>query len=152
MKYQLKRIIIMLFSTLPLTSAFAQTVSAANRTSKNPFHILYISSYSYSWGMVPLQIEWVRFIVRDNGIGMSPEFCTHAFKAFEQEDAVNAHLQNQGTGLGLTICTELVELMGGSISLKSERNKGTEFTVDLPLKKAELPAEKIVENRQRSVD
>ena len=79
-----------------------------------------------------------RFIVRDNGIGMSKEFIPHAFESFNQEYRKDTSERNQGTGLGLSIVKELVKMMGGTIKLQSELNKGTTFTIDLPIEGIEL--------------
>lgn len=75
----------------------------------------------------------IRCIVRDNGIGMSKEFIPHAFENFNQEYRADNRDRSEGTGLGLPIVKELVRLMNGTIALESELNKGTTFTVDIPL-------------------
>ena len=72
----------------------------------------------------------LRFIVRDDGIGMSREFLNHVFEPFAQENN-NLILQRQGTGLGLLIVKRLVDLMKGTINIASERGKGTEITVEM---------------------
>lgn len=72
----------------------------------------------------------IRFIVRDNGIGMSPEFIPHMYDAFSQERSKLTDNSNS-TGLGLPIVKSLVDAMDGTISVKSELNVGTEFTIDL---------------------
>lgn len=73
-----------------------------------------------------------RFIVRDNGIGISPEFLHQIYEPFSQE--TRAMTRNvQGTGLGLAIVKQLVDLLRGRIEVKSEIGKGTEFTVYLPM-------------------
>ena len=72
----------------------------------------------------------LRFICADTGIGMSREFQAHAFEAFAQENA-QSHTFYQGAGLGLAICREIVEQMGGTIKLKSAKNQGSVFTIDL---------------------
>lgn len=72
----------------------------------------------------------IRFIVRDNGIGMSAEFIPHMYDAFSQERSKLTDNSNS-TGLGLPIVKSLVDAMGGTISVKSELNVGTEFTIDL---------------------
>lgn len=64
---------------------------------------------------------------RDNGIGMSKEFLEHAFEPFSQEK-YGARTNYTGTGLGLAITKQLVDLMGGSISVSSELGKGSTFT------------------------
>ncbi|MDO5574381.1 MAG: EAL domain-containing protein [bacterium] len=73
-----------------------------------------------------------RFIVRDNGIGMSEEFLPHAFESFNQEYRKDTSERNQGTGLGLSIVEKLVHMMQGTIRLESRLNQGTTFTVDFP--------------------
>lgn len=77
--------------------------------------------------------EWVRFSVRDNGIGMSKDFLEHAFEPFVQEANRTISQQWQGTGLGLSIVKKLVDMMEGEIHIESERGKGTEVIIDLPL-------------------
>ena len=68
------------------------------------------------------------FIVRDNGIGMSEEFSKHIFEPFVREE--NATVNGiPGTGLGLAITKNLIDMMNGEISVKSEPGKGSEFTI-----------------------
>ena len=64
--------------------------------------------------------------VKDNGIGMSQEFAGRIFDAFERERP-STDSGIQGTGLGMTITKNIVDLMGGSISIETEPGKGTEF-------------------------
>lgn len=75
-----------------------------------------------------------RFIVRDNGIGMSEDFMPKMFNAFEQEHPSDAK-DIVGTGLGLAIVQQLVSLMKGRIEVKSKEGEGTEFTVYLPIER-----------------
>ena len=74
-----------------------------------------------------------KFIIRDNGIGMSPEFVEHIFEPFERE-ATATQSGIQGTGLGMAITKNIVEMMNGKISVESEPGKGSAFTVELSLK------------------
>lgn len=71
--------------------------------------------------------------VKDNGIGMSPEFQQHVFDSFAREQTVTRS-GIQGTGLGMAITKNIVDMMGGSITVKSEQGKGSEFTVTLHCK------------------
>ena len=73
------------------------------------------------------------FVIKDNGIGMSKNFVEHIFEPFERETTVT---QNgiQGTGLGMAITKNHVEMMNGTISVESEVGKGSTFTVELGLK------------------
>ncbi|MCM1115586.1 MAG: response regulator [Clostridium sp.] len=73
------------------------------------------------------------FIVKDNGIGMTPEFVEHIFEPFERE-ASTTKTGIQGTGLGMAITKNIVEMMDGTISVQSEKGKGSEFRVELSLK------------------
>ncbi len=73
------------------------------------------------------------FIIKDNGIGMSPDFVKHIFEPFERESTVTQS-GIQGTGLGMAITKNIVEMMNGTISVESEMGKGSTFTVELELK------------------
>ena len=76
------------------------------------------------------------FIVSDTGIGMSKEYQEVIFDSFSRED--NARVQKtEGSGLGMAITKCIVDAMGGSISVRSEQSKGSEFHVILDLAKAE---------------
>jgi CheY-like chemotaxis protein len=70
--------------------------------------------------------------VKDNGIGMSKMFQEHAFGAFERERTA-AESGVQGTGLGLAIVKRLVDMLSGTVTFQSEVDRGTEFTIVLPL-------------------
>ncbi len=73
------------------------------------------------------------FQVKDTGIGMSPEFLDHVFEPFEREQTSTVS-GIQGTGLGMAITKNIVDMMGGTISVASEVGKGTTFTVSLQFK------------------
>lgn len=74
----------------------------------------------------------VRLLVSDTGCGMTPEFQKIIFQPFTQEDTTYGRTQT-GTGLGMSIIYELVQLLKGAISLRSAPGQGTSFTVVLPL-------------------
>lgn len=89
----------------------------------------------------------LQFVVSDTGIGMDEDFLERIFLPFEQAD--NQILRKYGgTGLGMAITHNLVELLGGSITVESKPQKGTTFTVELPF---ELPEEN-VEQRKWQLD
>ena len=71
--------------------------------------------------------------VRDTGIGMSEEFAAHIFEPFEREQTATVS-RTQGTGLGMAISKNIIEMMGGDISVFSQKDKGTEFVMHLPLR------------------
>ena len=85
----------------------------------------------------------IHLSVRDNGIGMTPEFQATIFESFTREDNTRVH-RTEGTGLGMAITKYIVDAMGGSIELDSAPGEGTEFRVTLDLEKAELSEEEMV--------
>jgi PAS domain S-box-containing protein len=76
------------------------------------------------------------FKVKDTGIGMSKEFVEHIFEPFEREQTSTAS-GIQGTGLGMAITKNIVDMMNGIIQVESEEGKGTEFTIILEMKTVE---------------
>lgn len=74
----------------------------------------------------------LRFIISDTGIGMSRDYLPKLFDAFSQEDSSRTN-RSGSTGLGMAITKSIVELMNGTISVESEKNKGTTFTVTITL-------------------
>ena len=74
----------------------------------------------------------VRYTVSDTGVGISEEFLPHIFDEFTQEES-DARTQYRGTGLGMAISKRYVELMGGTISVKSQKGVGSVFVIELPL-------------------
>lgn len=100
-------------------------------------------------GHVNLQIEKMdpaiagknyRIIVKDDGIGMSPELQQNLFVPFHQDERPEAG--TTGVGLGLSIVKGMLDLMGGSISVQSQVDKGSTITVNLPLKESQEPLKK----------
>lgn len=71
-----------------------------------------------------------QLILRDNGIGMDAEFQEHMYEPFTRESRETADLDGRSSGLGLAIVKSLVELMGGTIQVHSEPDKGTEFILE----------------------
>lgn len=74
----------------------------------------------------------MRFIISDTGIGMSKEYLPKLFDSFSQEDSSRTN-RSGSTGLGMTITKNIIELMNGTITVESEKNKGTTFTVTITL-------------------
>ena len=90
------------------------------------FRIMQKSTFRHGYG------NYI-FIVKDNGIGMAPEFVKHIFEPFERESTVTQS-GIQGTGLGMAITKNIVEMMNGTITVDSTPGKGSTFTVELELK------------------
>lgn len=74
----------------------------------------------------------ISIVVTDNGCGMTPEFLTHIFDPFTRAESSTTN-KVQGTGLGMAITKNIVDLMGGQITVESEPNKGSRFEVTLSL-------------------
>ena len=97
--------------------------------------------FTPSGGTVTFNVEAVaqfngkttlRFIISDTGIGMSQDFLPKLFDAFSQEDSSNTSRYGS-TGLGMAITRSFIELMNGTITVESEKQKGTTFTVTVTL-------------------
>ena len=86
------------------------------------------------------------FRIKDNGTGMSPEFAQKIFEPFERERTSTVS-RIQGTGLGMAITKNIVDMMGGTIEVQTAQGKGTEFTVCVPMRAQteQRPVEKITE-------
>ncbi|MEG2192920.1 MAG: ATP-binding protein, partial [Oscillospiraceae bacterium] len=77
-----------------------------------------------------------RFEIQDTGVGIAAEQQKHIFEPFYRaQSAMTAHIE--GTGLGLSIAKSIVDYMGGTISVKSEIDKGSTFIIELPLRIAQ---------------
>ena len=101
--------------------------------------------YTNTGGMISCNVvqkscekeDWCNMIITitDNGIGMSEEFQKRIFEAFERErNTTLSHIDGSGIGMGIT--KKLVELMDGTIEVKSKQGKGSTFTVTIPCRKA----------------
>ena len=86
------------------------------------------------------------FRIKDNGIGMSPEFAKKIFEPFERERTSTVS-RIQGTGLGMAITKNIVDMMGGTIEVQTAQGKGSEFIIRVPLRvqTEHRPVEKITE-------
>lgn len=93
------------------------------------------------------------FLCQDTGIGMSEEFQKHLFEPFTQENA-DARTKYAGTGLGMAITKELVDLLGGTIEVESKTGEGTKFLVHLTFEIDPCPKEErdIEEQKEYSVE
>jgi len=105
------------------------------------FRIMQKTTYRHGYG------NYI-FIIKDNGIGMSEEFVQHIFEPFEREATVTQS-GIEGTGLGMAITKNIVEMMNGTISVESKMGQGSTFTVELilPLQDVEKNIEQLQELR-----
>ena len=90
-----------------------------------------------------------RTTISDTGIGMSEEFLPHLFEEFARENDSKGN-NIEGTGLGMSIVKRLVEMMGGTIDVKSKLGEGTTFVVDLPHKIVTEPVN--IEHHPKQID
>ena len=79
-----------------------------------------------------------QFIIKDTGIGMSPEYLHHLFDEFSRERTSTVSKQ-QGTGLGLAITKRIIDMMEGSIEVESKVGEGSKFTIRMPMRIQENP-------------
>ncbi|MEZ4891892.1 MAG: ATP-binding protein [Saprospiraceae bacterium] len=79
--------------------------------------------------------DWAIIHVRDSGIGIPEDQLLHVFDQFYQVDNPESR-RGMGSGIGLALVKELLSLMGGGLTVKSDIGKGTEFTVALPIQPA----------------
>ena len=93
----------------------------------------------------------VRYRISDTGIGMSEEFQTRIFDEFSQEND-GARTSYKGTGLGMAIAKQYVDLMGGKIEVSSRQGIGSTFTVEIPLLIAEHVLAEEKENLRKDID
>ena len=91
---------------------------------------------------------YMEFVVSDTGVGMAEGFMEKLFLPFEQEGQDIAR-NNVGSGLGLSIVYNLVQLMGGTMKVESKKDEGTVFTVNLPLERGACSDEDVQEEAQR---
>jgi len=95
-----------------------------------------------SFGYITGNSSEISFFVKDTGIGIAPEKHEIIFERFRQLESRNARIQS-GSGLGLSISKAYAEIMGGSISVKSEEGKGAEFVITFPF----VPAKSDLSNK-----
>jgi signal transduction histidine kinase len=90
-----------------------------------------------------LQIgDTVELRIRDTGIGIPVEDLPHLFERFYRVQGARGRTW-EGSGIGLALVQELANLHGGNVQVESELNRGTTFTVSIPLGKSHLPTERI---------
>lgn len=92
---------------------------------------------------------WMKIELSDGGIGIVPEDLPHVFDRFYQSDQIR---DSRGTGIGLALCKELVELHGGSITVDSTVGKGSTFSILLPVKQSEAGEERAAPEKLGSAD
>lgn len=88
----------------------------------------------------------IALVVSDTGIGIEPDAISRLFRKFEQANAATSRKYG-GAGLGLAICKNIVDAMGGTIEVRSERGAGSVFKVQLPLQAGQPATERVLETR-----
>lgn len=119
--------------TLRLNQVLLNLLSNAVKYTPNGGHILFRVE---ELEKAPANHNGYRFIVKDDGQGMSEEFLSTIFEPFSREKTA-AVAKIQGTGLGMSICKGIVDLLGGVIRVESRQGEGSTFTVELSLRTAE---------------
>lgn len=109
-----------------LINILSNAVKYTPATGKISFRITQLESEKEDCGKF-------EFRIKDNGIGMSEEFCKHIFDAFSREETATRS-GIQGTGLGMAITKTIIGLMGGDIHVNSKKGEGSEFIVTLDLR------------------
>lgn len=142
--------------------AFPDTTAWADRLKLQKVFLNLLSNaikYTRDGGHVQASIEVIeppgdgcnyRITVEDTGIGIAPEFIDEIFEPFSQEQRKES-ASVMGTGLGLSIVRRIVDLMEGTITVRSEVGVGSRFTVDLPLKRVGDVQAEIVEARRQTI-
>lgn len=130
---------------LRLNQVLLNLLSNAVKYTQSGGHILFRVE---ELGKAPANHIGYRFIVKDDGQGMSQEFLNTIFEPFSRErTAVVA--KTQGTGLGMSICKGIVDLLGGVIRVESRPGEGSTFTVELSLRTAEGRVSMCEENSRK---
>ena len=137
-----------LFVELPEQPAFASLDSAClDRILNNLIgNAIKFTEHGHIKVMVNRKSDYVIIKISDTGIGISESFVERLFDEFEQESSGISRLY-EGSGLGLSITRRLVKLMHGTISVESERGKGSMFTVTFPLARDEADARFLRQDR-----
>jgi len=141
-----------------LSNAFKYTGEGGEITvAVTPTHAEFISASSLS-GEIPKQSasggrndNMISICIKDSGIGISKEELPKLFDRFYQVDSSQTR-EHEGTGIGLALTKELVELHHGTISVDSKFGEWTEFTVDLPLGNKHLKDDEIVKTEEPTKD
>ena len=92
----------------------------------------------------------ITFEIEDTGMGMAPDFIPKIFEAFSQESE-GSRTNYKGTGLGMAITKQFVDMMGGTINVESELEKGSKFTVTIPFK-IDFDAKDVKEEKVENAD
>ena len=114
-----------------LGSILQNLISNAIKFTEEGEVTVHVDTETLSWnGQEPTQ--FVRVRVEDTGVGIDPEFLPQIFDTFKQESS-GVDRAYEGSGLGLSITSQLTELLGGKINVDSEPGEGSTFTVSFPL-------------------
>ncbi len=114
-----------------LVNLISNAIKYSKHAGKHVWVTIYDEPLEHDIAQKTTEKRMYRFIIKDNGIGMSEEFQKNMYQAFEQE-IIDARSEYQGYGLGLTIVNHLIRKMNGTIELESTKDVGSTFTVSIP--------------------
>ncbi|MFQ5676678.1 MAG: ATP-binding protein, partial [bacterium] len=134
---------------IPPSTSSGQTLNPPSKTSKGGFKNSPLEGCAASAAGGVSGV--IQITVSDTGVGIAADRLPHIFDRFYQVDGTSTR-EHEGTGIGLALTKELVELHKGTIEVRSEEGRGTEFIVRLPLGKEHLQEDEIVDTQFTSAE
>ena len=115
-----------------LAQVFTNLINNGLKYNEAPFPRIKIDIHKTESNTISIQVS-------DNGIGIAPEYQEQIFEMFKR---LHTHDEYEGTGLGLAVCKKVLDRLGGNISVKSERGRGSNFIIEIPADQTDASAKK----------